>query len=345
MLAQAKAPEVVVIDSVAASGADVSVSNGYVTIGSGRKWKRKDVADNSIALDYFLVETLESQRVTVAAAVAGTEYRFLVLQQVGGEVRETLVSYTPAVTTLLTFSAGLTAAIQAKIDGGQIKGTVVTYNDGTNYGAALTALTGYATFSIAQVYPTTLTVSAAPTVTSGTSGATSGTSTGNLSASSTTLTMLQSDTAAFAVGQTVKLSGWTGTAVIDGRTASQGVYLRVYSISANTNVVFRCSTITGSISAAATDYAITAQSRRGYAADLLSLGFSTVTAGNVYHIVRVDGLDSSNGNSSYVSNPAPFTKLYFINSGDGDALDLMTRINQVKGWLGSGGSFDPALMS
>lgn len=336
MLAQAKAPEVVVIDSVAASGADVSVSNGYVTIGTGRKWKRKDVADNSIALDYFLVETLESQRVTVAAAVAGTEYRFLVLQQVGGEVRETLVSYTPAVTTLSTFSTGLTAAIQAKIDGGQIKGTVVTYNDGTNYGAALTALTGYATFSITQVDPTSITVASALT---------SGTSTGNLSASSTTLTMLQSDTSAFAVGQTVKLSGWTGSAVIDGRTASQGVYLRVYSISANTNVVFRCSTITGSISAAATDYAITAQSRRGYAADLLSLGFSTVTAGNVYHIVRVDGLDSSNGNSSYVSNPAPFTKLYFINSGDGDALDLMTRINQVKGWLGSGGSFDPALMS
>ena len=336
---QAKAPEVVVLNTVAASSADLSVANGFVSISTSR-FRRKDVADNAIALGYFLVETAESKNVYVATPVAGTEYRFVIEQEQDGEVKEIFVTYTPSTATGASFATGLTAAVQAKITGGQLKATASAYNTGSLYGVTIVGATGYPVFRVLQTNPSTLTVS---------SNLASGTSSGNLSASGTTLTLAQGTTTAFAVGQTVKLSGWTGSAVINGRTAAQGVELRVSVVTASTSLTFICDTISGSISAATADYEILAQAQQGSGSSLITLFGSDkgIVSTNVYHIVNVYGLDSSNGNSSYTKNPVPFQKVYLINStaSAANALALMVRIGQVKNWLASGGSFDPALLS
>lgn len=345
MLSQAKSAEIVVLDTVASIAADLSVSGGFVSVTGSRKWKRKDVADNAIQLQYFLNEILESQYVTVAAAVAGTEYRFLLLQQVGGEVRETLVSYTPSVTTLSTFSTGLTAAVQAKIDGGQFKGTATAYNDGTNYGVNIAGLTGYATFSISQVYPTTITVASAIAVQTGT--------TTDAAISSGVLTITKSSHG-YNVGDTIRFYGYTGT--INGISSSTtgGFIGRVMTKTTNAFTMWVESS--SSFVCAYADVRVTKVATQGLgsgASLIANLGqgaagtYSFITSSNTYSVVRVDGLDSSNGNSSYVNNPVPFTKYYLLNAAETtDTPALMARFNEVKNWYGAGvTTFDPALMS
>lgn len=346
MLSQAKSPEVVVLDSVAGTAGDISVSGGFVSVTGGRKWKRRDVADNAIQLQYFLNEKLESQYVTVSAAVAGTEYRFLLLQQAGGEVRKTLVSYTPSVTTLSTFSTGLTAAVQAKIDGGQFKGTATAYNDGTNYGVNIAGLTGYATFSIAQVYPTTITVASAIAVQTGT--------TTDPAISSGVLTITKSSHG-YNVGDVIRFYGYTGT--INGISSSTtgGFVGRIMTKTTNAFTMWVESS--SGFSCAYADARVTqvASQNVGSGANLIAqLGqgdagtYRFITSGNTYSVVRVDGLDSSNGNSSYVNNPVPFTKIYLLNAS-GDAADTilaMARFQEIKNWYVAGDTTtDPALMS
>jgi hypothetical protein len=340
-LSQAKAPEIVVLDTVASSAADLSVANGLVTVGTGKPFRRKDVADNAIQLDYFLNATAEVKNIYVTTPVANQEYRFVIEQEYGGKVNEVLVSYTPSVSTGATFATGLTAAIQAKINGGQLKGTVAEYTPGSDYGATFTASTSYPVFRVLQTSPSTLTVSSGIAVQTGT--------TTDAAISSGVLTITKSSHG-YAVGDTVRFYGYTGTINGIASSTAGGFIGRVMTSATNNFTMWVESS--SSFVCAYGDVRVTkvAQARRGTGSDLITLLGSDkgITSTNVYHVVSVSGLDSSNGNSVYTKNPVPFQKLYLISStgSAANAIALMARFKEVKNWYVAGGTtFDPALMS
>lgn len=336
----------IVVNAPAGSGADLTrPGNGRVLVtGDTDGFLRPKV--KSIALKPFLDETLASIRVTATATpAANTVYRFVISQQ-STESRQNSAPkqfpvevYFDSAPSATVFANTVTAVVDALIDSGELKAGATAYTSG-NGGVDIVGLTGYALVVVEQ--PTNVTIA---------SQLASGTSTGNLSASGTTLTMLQSTTTAFAVGKLVKLSGWTGTAVINGRTAAQGVILRVSAVTASTNVKFVADTITGSISAAATDYEVIATEERGLGSDLSSergiVGSNAdLVAATVYHEVVVDYLEPS-GSTMTVEDGAPIQKHYFIDASTSAAngLALLTQFDYVDQWLDSAGSaVDPLLL-
>lgn len=335
----------IVINSVAATAGDLTTpGQGIVKVtGDPIGFKRGDVEE--IAILPFLNEELQVTRVTATASpAASTTYQFVLTQEVNGVMKQNIVSYATgsgAAPSAAVFAAALTASVQGLIDSDQFQISVAAYTSG-NGGVDITALTGYATFTIKQT--SNLTVD---------SQLASGTSSGNLSASGTTLTMLNSSTANFVVGDLVKLTGWTGTAVIDGKTAAQGVILRVSAISTNTSVTFVATTVTGSISAAAVDYERIASNQRGLGSGYIAKGITAggnpskvVIATDVYHEVVVKG-GSFAGKSLAQEDLAPFTNHYLISSttDTANALLLLARFGEVKNYYGAGvTTVDPALL-
>ena len=345
MSTTAKSNQYFVLNDVAASAADLSTSVGsggrVLVTGDTEGFLRPKV--QSIKAKKFIVETLQTTTVLASAVAAGTTYRFYLKQQLGTEINGVEPLYidylAPTGITQAAFQTAITGAVQALINSGKLKATAVESASG-NGGVLITALTGYPVIEVGQA----LNVTAASTLPADTS-------TGNLSASGTTLTMLQSDTSDFAVGQLVKLTGWTGAAVINGGDSTAGAILRVDSISTNTNVKFVAESVSGSISAAATDYEILASYATGKGSQYIANGIVSggdpsvdVVSTNVYHEVVVEGGEPS-GFDMTLEDIAPFKKTYLINSGDSDALDLVARFVEVANYYVAGGTdVDPALL-
>jgi len=334
----------IILNTVAATAGDLTTpGQGVVKVtGDLQGFKRGDV--DEIAVLPFVNETLEIVRVTAAAApAANTTYQFTIEQTVLGKKKQALVSYFTGATTpsASAFGIAITAVLQGLINSNQLEVSAVAHATG-NGGVDITALTGYAVFYVKQLSG----VVAASTLATATSS-------GNLSASGTTITMAQNPTAAFTVGSLVKLSGWTGTAVINGRTAAQGVTLRVATIVANTNVTFTASTVTGSITAAVTTYALIASQSRGLGQSFIDLGFIaggspsvSVVAANAYHEVVVKG-GSFAGKSMAQEDLAPLDTRYLISStaSAANALLLLARFVEVKNYFGPGvTTVDPLLL-
>ena len=332
-LAQAKAPEVVVLNSVAASAADLTVSNGKVSITGMKPFVRKEVDDNAIVLDYFLNETLQVQNVFASTFTVGTEYSFYIYQDVNGELQETYISYVPTSTSNSAFATGLTAAVNAAINSGRVKASAATYNSGGDYGTTITALTGYAVFTIEQKKNVSSSSGISPAY---------GATTSNGSLSGTVLTLTKTGHG-LAVGDLIKYTWTSGT--LNGVAGSVGIVARVMTAATADTLTINVTSSASYVGTAASSFIEKMPSaRRGNGADLLAQGYD-VTSGNTYHKVTIIGSDAHNGHTQYTKNPVPFQKELFVNAGDGDALDLMTRINQVKGWLNGSGNFDPNLLS
>lgn len=344
-MATAKNTKYFVINTVAATAGDLSIpSQGRVKVtGDTEGFLRRDAS--SIVVKKFIVETLQVSAVTATATpVAGTTYRFIMEQEdANGDIQRLPVDYyagTGVTATIL--GTAITASVQAHIDSGKLQATAVVITSG-NGGVTITALTGYPVIRFKQPIAMTVATSLENRASSG-----------NLSRSSLVLTMLEGDTSAFAVGQLVKLTGWTGGATLNGKTATEGVILRVDSISANTNVKYVIEAYVGTISAAVCTFEILATNATGIGADLTADRSITgggdpnvdIVAANVYHEVIVTAGEPS-GSTMTVTDFAPFESHYFISStgSASNALLLTDRFEEVEQYFVAGGTtVDPALL-
>lgn len=355
----AKANINIVVNSPAGAADLTRPGGGRVLVtGDPKGFLRPKV--KSIVVKPFIKEVVANISVTATASpAANTTYSFLIEQesaesQQNNTPKRHLVQYVaPTGVTATILGNALAAIVQGFIDSGELEATSTAITSG-NGGVAITGVTGKPLVKVIQ--PASVTVATLLA---------NGASSGNLSASGTTITMAQNPTSnpttlsptpsaeflAFQVGQLVKLSGWTGTAVINGKTAAQGVILRVATVTSNTNITFVAQSITGSISAAVTNFELIASEAEGLGSDLIAergiVGQNAdIVAATVYHEVVVDYLEPS-GSTMTVEDGAPITKHYFIDATNTPAngLALLTQFGYVKSYLNSAGSAaDPLLL-
>lgn len=344
-MATAKNTEYYVINTVAATAGDITQpSQGRVKVtGDTEGFLRRDVS--SIVVKKFIVETLQVSTVTATATpAAGTTYQFIIEQEdANGKMqRLPIIYYATTGVTATILGTAITAGVQAYIDSGKLQATAVVITSG-NGGVTVTALTGYPVIRFSQ--PIAMTVA---------SSLPSRAFSGNLSRSGLVLTSLEADTSDFAVGQLVKLTAWTGGATLNGKTAAEGVILRVDSITTNTNVKFVIETYSGTISAAVSTFEILASNATGIGADLIADrsitagGYPSVSvvAANVYHEVIVYGGEPS-GKTQTVTDFAPFEKHYFVSStgSAANALLLTDRFTEIEKYYNIGAvTTDPLLL-
>lgn len=342
----------VVLNTVAGTAGDLTTpGQGRVVVtGDPQGFKRPNVSE--IAVLPFINETLEVRRVTASASpAANTTYSFVLEQEITGVTstvlpkRQALVSYTTgsSAPSATNFGIALAAVVQALIDSNQFDLSVAAHSTG-NGGCDITALTGNATFRILQ----DVNVADVSTLASGASTST------DFSSSGTTITMEVASSAAFAVGKMVNLSGWTGGALINGRTAAQGVNLRVSAIlSGPARIQFIAETISTAISGQDSNYQILASNARGLGSQYIANGITaggspsvSVVAANVYHEVIVKGGEFA-GKSQAQADLAPIEVHYLINStaSAANALLLLARFVEVKNYYGAGvTTVDPLLL-
>ncbi len=343
-MATAKNTQNFVINTVAATAGDITQpAQGRVLVtGDTEGFLRRDV--DSITVKKFLVEELQISTVTATAApAAGTTYSYLLEQEVGGEVLSHYMEYyAPSGVTAAILGAAFEAGVQSLIDAGQLFATAAEITSG-NGGVTITALTGYPVIRLKQANNVTFASSLA-----------AGTSSGNLSYSGLTVTMLQNPTAAFEVGNLVKLSAWTGGATINGKLAAEGAILRVDTLTTDTSLTFEALEVSGTITAATCSYELIASNATGIGADLTADRGITgggdpnvdIVAANVYHEVVVSGGEPS-GSTMTVGDVAPFSKHFFISStgSASNALLLTDRFEEIAAWYGAGvTTADPLLL-
>jgi hypothetical protein len=277
--------------------------------------------------------------VAPVAISANTEYSFRLVQTIDEVqvIRPVHYKTGSSAPSAGNFAIALAAAAQAVVDEGQLNVVVtVSTND-----VVITGGAGNPLFDAIQ--PIGLTITADPVA---------ATSSGNLSASGLVLTLAQNDTSDFEVGQTVFLDGWNSAYVINGKADTEGTYLRVYAITANTNVQFVAESVSGTIGTATADYEIIPQEAAGTAAVLEERAITGGGNPNVniditefYHEVVVAGGQKA-GQSKQQKDLAPIVKRYFIadTASIANANALLVRFKQVSNWLAAGGAFDPLLL-
>jgi len=335
--------QIFVINTVAASAADLTTPGaGKVLVtGDTNGFIRENV--DTIKVLPHKAETLKVVSVTATAApAANTEYVFRLSQLIDEEVRVRPVHLKTGATapSATAFGIAVTAAAQAVVDDNQMQVTLAAISAG-NGGVTVTGAAGNPLFSAIQ--PSNMTIANAPVT---------GTSSGNLSVSGLILTLAQSTTTAFAVGQTVYLSGWNAAYIINGKTSVEGAYLRVYAITAATNIQFVAESVSGTIGTAVAVYSIVPQEAAGSSAVLalrvIASGGNpsvSIVSTNNYHEVVVTGGKFA-GKSKQQVDLAPIVKRYFV-SDTGSVVNanaLLVRFKQVNGYLATGGAFDPLLL-
>lgn len=342
----AKSNQYFILNSVAASAADLTTPGGgrVLVTGDTQGFLRPKV--DSFKINRFIAETLAVKTIAATAAVAaGTTYRFGIKQQLGTEINgvETLyIDYlAPTGVTATIFRNAVTAMVQGLIDSGKLQATAVAYTSG-NSGVTITALTGYPVIDIVQPL--------AMTVTSGLASGASSAAGCDAVAATATLTVTLASTTGVAVGQLHYLT-WTGAQLINGFTGTQGVTLRVSAFTVNTSIVYVATTISATITNETSTWQLMNSFATGLGSQLIAAGITSggdpsvdVTSSNVYHEVVVTGGEPS-GQDMTLYPVMPFAKHYYINSGDGDALDLVARFVEVSKYYGAGVvTTDPALL-
>jgi hypothetical protein len=344
----AKNNQYFVLNDVAASAADLTTPGGgrVKVTGDTQGFLRPKV--DSFKINRFIVETLAIKVVAATATVAaGTTYRFGIKQQLGTEINGVETHYidylAPTGVTATIFREAITGQVQGLIDSGKLQATAVVYTSG-NSGVTITALTGYPVIEIVQTQ--------ALTVTSGLASGASTSTDFSAVAATGVITMEVAATTGLVVGQLHTLSGWTGGALINGKTAAQGATVRVSAIlTGPARVQYVAQSVSADITGQDSNYALIASYATGKGSQLIALGITgggdpnvDVVSTNVYHECIVTGGEPS-GQDMTLEPEAPFAKHYYINSGDADALDLVARFVEVQNWYGAGvTTVDPALL-
>jgi len=332
--------QIFVINTVQAAAADLSTpGQGKVLVtGDTKGFIRGDV--DSITVLPHKAETAKRVLVAPVAISANTEYSFRLVQTIDGVqvIRPVHYKTGSSAPSAGNFAIALAAAAQAVVDEGQLNVVVtVSTND-----VLITGGAGNPLFDAIQ--PTGLTITADPATETATVTPTH---------SGGVLTITVAASSAYTVGETIRFSGWAGTAVINGYTAAQGVDLRVASKPTGTTITAFITLTSGSFGSGNQDISVYPQEAAGTAAVLEQRaitggGNPNVNIDNteVYHEVVVSGGQKA-GQSKQQKDLAPIVKRYFIadSASIANANALLVRFKQVNNWLAAGGSFDPLLLN
>lgn len=333
------------LNSVAASAADLTVGGGkfYIT-GDPNGITRRYV--DSFAINRYRPAVASELRVAATATVVvGQEYSFIVRQDLRGRVdgitteSKAIVSVTATSATAATFAAQIAAAATAVGARPDFDFTAAAYTSG-NGGVDITGGSSQPVVIIEQ--PVLMTLS---DLLNG------GASSGNASYSGTAITVLHGTTTDIVVGGQVTFSGWSGGAIVNGRTAAEGVTLPVTAVTASTSFVLAADAITGTMSAAVAAFQVIAQEQAGagsqYIADGITAGGNpsvSIVSTNNYHDVVIKGGEVA-GTTNGQKDLAEYEKHFLINSGDADAKALLARIIEVKKYFSAGATTaDPNLL-
>ena len=334
------------LNSVAASAADLTVGGGkfYIT-GDPQGITRRYV--DSFAINRYRPAVASELRVAATAAVvANTDYSFVVRQDLRGRVdgittesEALVVVNSGASTSAAAFGALIAAAATAVGARPEFDFTAAAYTSG-NGGVDITGGSSQPVVIIEQ-----------PVLMTQSDLLNGGASSGNASYSGTTITVLHNATGDIVVGGQVTLSGWTGGALVNGRTAAQGVTLPVTAVTANTSFVLEAKTISGTMSAAVAAFQVIAQEQAGAGSQYIANGITaggnpsvSIVSTNNYHDVVIKGGEVA-GTTNGQKDLAEYEKHFLINSGDADAADLLARIVEVEKYLAAGTTdADPALI-
>jgi len=333
------------LNSVAASAADLTVGGGKFTITGDPQGITRRYVDSFAINRYRPAVASELRVAATATVVVGSVYSFVVRQDLSGKVdgitTESVATVNVTATSAVAADFGALIAAAASAVGGrpEFDFTAAAYTSG-NGGVDITGGSTQPVVIIEQ-----------PLLMTQSDLLNGGASSGNASYSGTTITVLHNDTTDIVVGGQVTFSGWSGGAIVNGRTAAEGVTLPVTAVSANTNFVLEADSISGTMSAAVAAFQVIAQEQAGagsqYIADGVTAGGNpsvSVVSTNNYHDVVIKGGEVA-GSTNGQDDLKPYEKHFLINSGDSDAADLLARIVEVEKYYAAGTTdADPALI-
>jgi len=341
----------IVLNTVAASGADLTRPGGgrVLVTGDSKGFLRPKV--KSITVKPFIVETLADIDVTATSSpAAATTYGFLIEQaasdsQMNKLPKKFTVQYlAPVGVTAAILGAAFTAQVQALIDSGELQATATVITGG-NGGVTIAGVAGASLIKVTQ--PIAMTVANGYTVVASTAT--------DFAAVAATgvVTVEVAATTGLAVGQLHYVT-WTGAETINGKTGTQGVILRVSAIlSGPARVQYIATSVSANITGEDGTLQRVASEAVGLGADIVAergyLGQNAdIVAANVYHEVVVDYLEPT-GSTMTQEDGAPIEKHYFLSTTGGsnaaNALDLLTQFGYVDAYLNAAGNAaDPLLM-
>lgn len=334
------------LNSVAASAADLTVGDGKFIITGDPKGITRKYAKSFAINRYRPAVASELRMAATAAVVANTDYSFVVTQDLRGQVdgvvtpSKALVSVNSGTSTsAAAFGALIAAAATAVGASAGFDFTAVAYTSG-NGGVDITGGSTQPVVELSQ-----------PILMTESDLLNGGASSGNFSYSGLDLTVLHGTTTDLVVGGQVTLSGWSGGAIVNGRTAAEGVTLPITAVTASTSFVCKAESISGTMSAAVGAFQVIAQEQAGLGSQFIADGITaggdpsvSITAANEYHEVIIKGGEVA-GSTNGQDDLAPYAKHFLINSGDADAEDLLARIVEVEGYLAAGTTdADPNLL-
>lgn len=335
----------IVVNNPAASGADLTRPGGgrVLVTGDSKGFLRPKV--KSIRIKPFIVETVADIDVTATATPAvGTTYSFVIEQaspdsQQNDLPRRYTVEVVSNTTSASAFGALVTAAVQAYITSGELQATATAITT-SNGGVTIAGVAGAPLVRVVQ--PLNMTVA------NGYTPETMGT---GLSFSGLVATLTVAASSAYPVGSLVQVSNWTGGGLINGKTAAQGVILRVNTAPSGTTLTAVALSQSGSFTGSGQVIQLVPSEAEGLGSDLTSergiVGSNaSIVAATNYHEVIVDYLEPT-GESQTKEEGSPTTKRYFVDGTNTPAngLALLTQFEYVNAYLDSAGSaVDPLLL-
>jgi len=321
-----------VLDSVASSAGDVTVSGGKVSIEGCPSFEHGKVVNYT--LQKSITEQVERKSAKFTSAANSTRYQCAITQLIDGKTEQFLVDYTSdASATDAEVENALVAQVQAMIDGGALKATVAAASNGI----LVTGIANYPTLNIVGAENLT--------VASEQSYADNATQSGSFFAAvvsalaGTTTVTVTSNGHSLTEGMKVKVSGYGGT--MDGQAGSVGVTARVTTVAANTFVLD--GVVGASLTLSSTRVEVVATEAFGSGVDLAAQQVPGITSGNTYTRFTVD-YRSFEGKGT--PNEANRTLELYINEGDADADDLIDRLVEIEnGYAAGTTNADPALIA
>lgn len=339
----------IVVNTVAASGADLTRPGGgrVLVTGDSKGFLRPKV--KSIAIKPFIVETIADIDVTATASpTAATTYGFIIEQaSADSQMNDLPKKFSVQVFTSIGVTAtilgnALAAAVQGYIDSGELLATATAITSG-NGGVTIGGVAGAPLVKVVQ--PVAMTAASGYAIVASTS-------TDFAAVAATKVVIVEvAATTGLVVGQLHNVT-WTGAETINGRTGTQGAVLRVSAIlSGPARVQYMAQSVSANITGEDGTLQRVASEAVGLGTDLVAergiVGQNAaIVTTDTYHEVIVDYLEPT-GSTMTQEDGTPIEKHYFINAtaSAANALALLTQFGYVRGYLNSAGSAaDPLLL-
>lgn len=291
-----------VLDTVAASGADITLSNHVLKFTGSPSIDFRSI--ESCQVSEAKNELLQITTITPTAADSKTFAFWITQKLASGGVSRVLVTYDTA-------ASGDTATTICNAWRAQINlmSNLSVSVSGTST-LIITALTGAPIFTVTSAGNGT--ISAANTV--------SGKSTKTITALTAATGTFTASAHGYSVGDTVTVTpGGTSTLAKDGVSGLTSVTGVVKIAATNTFVLYGV-TISADESSLTGTAVPQPSPAVGKGSDLIAAGVSTATAGNNYYAVKVNHLDRANNPGSTTGERRAKSHTVYVNTGDSDTL-------------------------